>query len=259
MRAGDRYLRGMGWFSHVLDLFRRAAPRREQPPASQPATIDAICDRMRALGRGLEPSDGLAAFNGMYLRVTELVRDRIAEGYFRNAEFLTRLDIVFAGHYLEAVDAPRPVSAWAPLFETRHEAGRVPIQFALAGMNAHINHDLPLAVVRTCRQLGITPSAPDVEVDYQRVTDLLGEVQEQVRQSFLDGLALDLDRRYASPVANLVSSWSIGRARDAAWVNALVLWRLGDLGPLQDDFLETLSSSVGLTSRVMLTPVAQLV
>ena len=249
----------MGWFSHLLDLLRRKTARREEPPAGQPATIDAICERMRTLELGLDLGDGLAAFNGMYLRVTELVRDRIAEGYFRNPEFLTRLDIVFAGLYLEAVDAPRPVSAWAPLFEARHETGRVPIQFALAGMNAHINHDLPLAVVRACRQLGMTPASRDVEADYQRVTDLLAEVQEQVRQSFLDGLALDLDRRYAAPVANLVSSWSIGRARDAAWVNALVLWRLGDVEPLRGDFLATLSSSVGLTSRVLLTPVTQLV
>lgn len=250
----------MGWFSRVLDLIRgKVRPRREEPPAGQPASIDAVCERMRTLELGLELADGLAPFNGMYLRVTELVRDRIAEGYFGNAEFMNRLDIVFAGLYLEAVDAAHPVSAWAPLFEARHEAGRVPIQFALAGMNAHINHDLPIAVVRTCRQLGTSPEARDVAADYQRVTDLLAEVQEQVRQSFLDGLALDLDRRYAAPIANLVSSWSIGRARDAAWVNALVLWRLGDLGELQDDFLETLSSSVGLTGRVLLTPVAQLV
>ncbi|HET8594560.1 MAG TPA: DUF5995 family protein [Intrasporangium sp.] len=249
----------MGWFSHLLDLVRRKTSRREDPPAGQLASIDAVCARMRTLELGLDLADGLAAFNGMYLRVTELVRDRIAEGYFRNPEFLTRLDIVFAGLYLEAVDAAHPVSAWAPLFETRHEPGRVPIQYALAGMNAHINHDLPIAVVRACRQLGLTPGSRDVEADYRRVTDLLGEVQEQVRQSFLDGLALDLDRRYAAPIANLVSSWSIGRARDAAWVNALVLWQLGEMGALRDDFLDTLSSSVGLTSRVLLTPVAQLV
>jgi hypothetical protein len=37
--------------------------------------------------------------------------------------------------------------------------GIEPVQFALAGMNAHINHDLPLAMVSTCTALG---TAPDV-------------------------------------------------------------------------------------------------
>ena len=35
--------------------------------------------------------------------------------------------------------------AWAPLVERRATRGVLPIQFALAGMNAHINHDLALA------------------------------------------------------------------------------------------------------------------
>ena len=45
---------------------------------------------------------------------------------------------------------PAMPTAWQPLFERRADPGIEPIQFALAGMNAHINHDLPLAVVATC-------------------------------------------------------------------------------------------------------------
>ena len=45
-----------------------------------------------------------------------------------------------------------------------------------------------------------------------------------MRQSFLDGIDLEVDRQYAAPLANLVGSWSIERARDAAWTNARVLW-----------------------------------
>jgi hypothetical protein len=32
-----------------------------------------------------------------------------------------------------------------------------PIQFALAGMNAHINRDLPLALVATCTARKVAP------------------------------------------------------------------------------------------------------
>ena len=44
--------------------------------------------------------------------------------------------------------------AWRPLVETRSQA-REPIQFALAGMAAHINHDLPIAVFSTSEEFGL--------------------------------------------------------------------------------------------------------
>jgi hypothetical protein len=253
----------MGWFSQVVDAVtaRITRNRPEAPPPGQFTSLDALIARMRELESQLPASDGVRAFNGMYLRVTELVRDQLMhphEGVFRNPAFMTRLDLVFAGLYLEAVSRPEQSKAWAPLFESRGLGGRVPIQFALAGMNAHINHDLPVAVVRTCRQLGLHPASPGVEADFQRVTGLLASVQEEVRRSFLDGLALEADEAYAAPLANLVGGWSIGRARDAAWVNAKVLWELHGVEPLQGEFLATLSRSVGLAGRYLLTPVTDL-
>ena len=53
---------------------------------------------------------------------------------------------MFAGLYFAAEDtlrsgAPCPI-AWRPLVEER-SARRAPIQFAVVGINARINHDLP--------------------------------------------------------------------------------------------------------------------
>ncbi|KRB47297.1 DUF5995 family protein [Terrabacter sp. Root181] len=251
----------MGWFTDAVAWVRSrtgGAPRPEPPAPDQLTSVEVLVGRMHEIDRALPSGDGVAAFNRMYLRVTELVRDRLVEGWFGNPAFVTRLDLVFAGLYLEAVGAGTPDPSWAPLFSARLEPGRVPIQFALAGMNAHINHDLPLAVVTTCRQLGLTPDSPGVEADYHRVNDLLAAVQEDVRRSFLDGIALAVDEQYAGPVANLVSGWSISRARDAAWTNARVLWSLEGVEPLRTDFLGTLSRTVGMAGRYLLTPVADL-
>jgi len=44
-------------------------------------------------------------------------------------------------------------------------AGIEPIQFALAGMNAHINHDLPVAIVSTCTELASSPAAGTVRAE----------------------------------------------------------------------------------------------
>lgn len=42
--------------------------------------------------------------------------------------------------------------AWQPLFEVTNNQHITRIQFALAGMNAHINHDLPIAIGTTSQQ-----------------------------------------------------------------------------------------------------------
>jgi Family of unknown function (DUF5995) len=43
-------------------------------------------------------------------------------------------------------------------------------QFALAGINAHINHDLPLAMVSTCTALATSPTAGAHFAHWQNVT-----------------------------------------------------------------------------------------
>jgi hypothetical protein len=66
-------------------------------------------------------------------------------------------DVTWATLYLAvAGTAGNPAAvrlASRPLAERRATAGIEPVQFALAGMNAHINHDLPLALVSTCTAL----------------------------------------------------------------------------------------------------------
>jgi hypothetical protein len=95
-----------------------------------PASIDEAIARMRQIDAALDPRDGIACFNHMYLKVTELVKQNITEGTFSDGPFLERMDVIFAGLYLrnvDAADAGRPVDpAWAPLFQpaTTGSSGR---------------------------------------------------------------------------------------------------------------------------------------
>jgi len=252
----------MGWFNevagHLTEWWRRRWAKPEPVPAGQLTSIEEVITQLRALDHRLRPPDGVAEFNRMYLRVTELVLARIGSGAFSRPDFMGRLDAGFAGLYLEQVSssAVAPTRAWAPLFEGRALACE-PIQFALAGMNAHINHDLPVALVRTCRQLGLTLHSPGVRTDYQAVTGILAEIQEEVRQSFLEGVALAADRELA-PVVTLVGNWSIDKARQAAWVTGEALWELRDVPVVEREFLASLGSSVGMASRFLLTPMPAL-
>ena len=201
------------------------------PPAAPPVTsVDEAIARMKQIDASLPTADGVACFNRMYLGVTQNVKDHITQGFFADPDFLATLDVAFANIYFAAVDAmggPADAfpEAWKPLLQDRSKRGIYPLQFALSGMNAHINHDLPLAVVETCAKLGTTPDAGTHHDDYQKVDALLDAAEQSIRESFESGVVLAVDKR-ARLVLDLVDNWSINSARDAAWANSLVLWRV---------------------------------
>src|SRR5471030_1248642 len=113
---------------------------------STPSSIDEVIQLMEKLDSALAANDGLRWFNLLYLKVTQHVRDNPPQGGWQDSVWLTRLDVIFANLYFAALAdflAGKPIpSSWEALFEARERAGTDRIQFALAGMNAHINHDL---------------------------------------------------------------------------------------------------------------------
>jgi len=220
-------------------------------------SIQDVLARLHAIDDELPPEDGVAVFNHMYCTVTEQVDASLSGGqFFHDPHFMTHLDVTFASLWLEAFDAPANAGpkAWAPLFERREDRSLLPIQFAVAGMNSHIGHDLPVAVVRTCRDLGSSPQDSGVRADYEKVNELLAATESEVRRSFLSeaGQALDGD---VGPAIHLISTWDIDKAREVAWVNAETLWALQDLGALAARYEVALAHTVGMTSRCLLTSV----
>jgi len=225
------------------------------PPAS---TVAEVIARMEAIGTALPAADGLACFNRMYLGVTQQVRTALGQGFYADTAFMTQLDVTFAGLYFSAADAaadPAAVPlAWRPLMEQRANAGIEPVQFALAGMNAHINHDLPLAVVATCAALGTSPEAGAHFADYQKVDQLLDAAEQSVRQSFESAPELAVDRHLAA-VNDLLANWTINSARDLAWTNSLLLWAVRDDPVARGLLADSLGASAALSSRLLLVTV----
>lgn len=225
-------------------------------PAIAPVdSVRAAIEAMQKIDAALPTNDGVACFNRMYLGVTQAVDARIKQGQFANPDLMARLDVVFANLFFDAVqaaaaDASVP-NAWSPLFERRDRGDIEPIQFALAGMNAHINHDLPIAVVTTCTEHQTEPDSGSTHSDYQKVDALLDAAEQSVRQSFESKVQLDADR-HVQAVADVVCNFSINAARDLAWDNALVLWHLRDHATASELFLGTLARGVELSSRGLL-------
>ena len=213
---------------------------------------------MEAIGAALPAGDGLACFNRMYLEVTRQVYASLGQGFYADPVFMTQLDVTFAGLYFSAADAaadPAAVPmAWRPLMEQRANAGIEPVQFALAGMDVHINHDLPLAVVATCATLGTSPEAGAHFADYQKVDQLLDAAEQAVRQSFESAPELAVDRHLAA-VNSLIANWTINSARDLAWNNSLLLWAVRDDPIARGLLADSLTASAALSSRLLLVTV----
>ncbi|MEX3106795.1 hypothetical protein DF268_22385 [Streptomyces sp. V2] len=217
------------------------------------SAVDAVIARMRALGAELPARDGVAVFNGVYLAVTEEVDRRIDTGRFPDPLAAVTLDVRFARRYLDAVDADlndrRTPACWRPLFQMRRHPGVRPLQFALAGINAHIGHDLALAVVDACRELGCEPV--ELEDEFDQVGDILVTLEERIREELMPGPDL---LQLADPLTHLLGSWSLERARAATWSTARALWALRRFPDLTEEFEERLDAAVGFAGRMLLTP-----
>jgi Family of unknown function (DUF5995) len=230
---------------------------------TQPAsTVAEVIARMQGDVKSMPKNDGVACFMQLYLAVTIGVQARLAEFAFKDPRFLARLDVVFADLFLSALDTSRTdparlPRAWAPLVEARSQRGIAPLQFALAGMNAHINRDLPVALVATCQELGLgLDEVSPQHADYEQVNQLLATVEGQVKSQYLSGWLRHLDRivHRVDRLDDIVAMWNIERARDAAWTNAEALWALRDSPELSANYLLALDRMVGLTGRGLLVP-----
>jgi Family of unknown function (DUF5995) len=226
--------------------------------APPPASIDDVLKVMEAIASAIPGPDGIAQFNRLYYKVTQEVGRSVGGRTFEDIAFITRLDVLFAGRYFRALrqylsdgGAPR---SWRALFESRHRSGVSALRFAVAGMNAHINFDLALSLVETAAERGLVLDAGTPQHrDYERINRLLGDTMPAAKVWFSTGLIGVADEALG-PKDDHVAIWSIGRAREAAWVHAETLAALQGVPRLAARFVDTLDRSVGLASHALLAP-----
>lgn len=213
---------------------------------------------MHAIAAELPAGDGVGYFNHLYLEETIAVDTATSTASFEDPEFISALDVAFAGMYFATVDDVEagnpPPRSWAPLFAARADPRIAPIQFALAGMNPHINHDLPLALVSTCqaRSLELSRDSPQYR-DYLKINDTIAATEARVKQEFLTGMVRVADE-VLGHIDDVIAMWSITEARSAAWTNGEALWALRDHPDLTAAFEDALDGTVGFASRGLLVP-----
>jgi len=222
-----------------------------------PQTIADVIQGLQTIDGLCVNEDGLKWFNGLYLAVTQAIENCVNGGAFKDPAWLAQLDVQFARVYFSMVSsvltgAPCP-GCWDILFSLRDHAQITRIQFALAGMNAHINHDLCLAIEATCRSTNTVPQHGTVQYDdYTSVNPVLAGLIDQAKQT-LDVRLLGDPLPAVSRLEDQIAAWDVSAARETAWKNAEHLWYLPAL--LAGGLMDTIDGFTTVISKALLVPV----
>lgn len=212
-------------------------------------TLDTVVDTMAALP--FAAGDGVRYFNLIYTEVTREVARRVAAGRFEDPSFMVALDVEFAGLYIAAVRSPDTAPrAWRVLFERRRDK-LAPLRFALAGMNAHINRDLAVALDVTCTRMGGTLARDSPRCrDFVAINDILEALMKRAKTELFSPVDEIVDTAMG-PLDDVLEIWSITAARDSAWSHGAVLHQLPQ-GEAKDAALRSLDRTASLIGRLLL-------
>jgi hypothetical protein len=226
-----------------------------------PQTIADVVQILEAIQSVSDDGDGLKWFNGLYLQVTQAVEARVNAGEFEDPAWIAALDVRFARFYFAAIQASfsggaqgQTPGCWQALFDQRSQVSLARIQFALAGMNAHINHDLPQAVLDLCQTTAVAPQHGTVPYnDFTALNGTLDSLINKARITLHVRLLVDA----LPPVSHLedtLAAWSLADAREAAWNNAELLWHLRDAPLAASALLTTVDGLTAIVSKTLLVP-----
>jgi hypothetical protein len=203
-------------------------------PPQRITEVLAIQVMVQAILDQLPPSPAnnrVAAFNKLYLTITRRV-DTALQTTAKWPEFLELLDVEFAKRYFLALDqwnkddADTP-DVWEVLFKHAGNLEMTELVAAVLGVNAHINHDLSLALISTWEQLGPPPD-DTIYPDYLLVNQIFYEEIQPLRRGFSDDWQMEIDR-LVGPLDDWSQRILVKVTRAQAWEQARRLW------PLRDD------------------------
>jgi hypothetical protein len=229
--------------------------------ARDAGSLAGVIEVLRALDAVLDGTkDGLKWFNSLYLQVTLAVEQRVAAAGFDTAQgttFIANLDPVFADLYLSALRSwltgGSPPASWRVMFEQRPNSALARIQFALAGINAHINRDLAPAISTTCNLWNLVPAHATAEYRaYTALNETLDTLINQAKLELMVNLPGD-SLPHAAQLEMAVAAWSVAAARESAWVHGEVLYRIAGQPLLVAQLTGALDDAAGLAGKALLT------
>ena len=202
--------------------------------------IDDVIERMTVLADELrQDGDRRLAFHATYLRTTQAVAAALRAGAFEDTDWVDRWDVAFAQLYLDALDADRrgdPVpEPWAVAFAAAADQPDLPtVRHVLLGMNAHINYDLPQALLAVISDGEFSDPAVRArrEADHRRIDEVLaarvGAEDAELQQL---SPAMTWQDRALQPANRMATRRFLRESRAKVWANAVQLSKARKSGP----------------------------
>lgn len=222
---------------HQTGVLAPAASRGTEASAPEvPGVgVHAVLDRMRPVLDRLERAgDPRSAFLATYARTTAAVGEAIVAARFEDPQWVDSWDVAFAELYLDALAAFETDPATAPRpwrAALRPDPALSPLQLVLLGMNAHINYDLPQALlsVITDDEFADPALMARRRRDHERIDTLLAS-RVSAEDALLEGAekargqrARSLIDRALTPLNRRATGRFLAESRRKVWQNTAVL------------------------------------
>jgi len=211
----------------------------EDPDAPIVAVMARMTDRLERLPGRLGHH---RVFLATYRRTTQAVWDAVGRGAFEDPRWVERWDVAFADLYLAALDAeltdaelnggagvPRP---WQRAFAA--PPGLPPLRHVLLGINAHVNYDLPQALLSVIDDADFADA--DLMArrrrDHERIDDVLSSrVASEQGELVAAGERVRVLDRLLAPLNRRASRRFLRESRVKVWHNTLELQAARLAGP----------------------------
>jgi hypothetical protein len=188
--------------------------------------LDDVVEGFAALERRFrQQSDRRCIFLTLYGVISVAVREKVAQRFFEDNDWVGRYAVAFANLYREALEhdeagrlAQLP-AAWRLCFDFARAASGTVLQDLLLGVNAHVNNDLAFAL----STVSVDPDRALRHRDHTKVNEVFGSVLETAttRIAGLYAPGLEMLDDWAGEIDELVGLFSIEVARESAWEAAV--------------------------------------
>jgi hypothetical protein len=205
----------------------------------------------------LRTRDRRGVFLTAYLTITEAVEAQIAIGGFHDPTWVATYLVAFGTLYRDALAADaasghaKVPKAWRIAFDAARAGQGWVIQHLILGVNAHINHDLALALLVA----GIDTDRPSRYADHTAVNAVLERATPTLKAQVSARWAPILTRLdvAAGTLDDDVTAFSIPKARDHAWAMAVALDAMRGL-PGEPLLRAALDEQAAVVARLVLAP-----
>ncbi len=217
------------------------ASRSQTPPTTPGATphLDEVLDALGAVQRRFEAGgDPRRHFVATYARTTAAVGEAVRAGHFEDPVWVDRWDAAFAQLYLDALAAHDRDQAAAPApwrVSFAADGSLAALRLVLLGMNAHINFDLPQALLAVIDDDDFADPAimESRRRDHRRIDDVLA-ARVAAEDRLLEpggGRGRALLDRVLTPLNRAATRRLLGESRRKVWHNTGVLQAARRRGP----------------------------